>query len=386
MPVSMTSSLSSAPTSPVIASSLGSMSPNLTRSIGTNVLANLARPLFAGGPQDIVATPDIYTVNNNNVINSPVGKFAGFNGSSITNNFVQGSAGFLASITNTALVSIASGNSLSQTASLMEGRLASAAGQMVSGLSVTLQSYIAQNVNLATSEILGTASPYVSSNAFNQVEVGSNGNYATVSTGDYNTVLQTMTMSNQLAGSNIVQMNDVGAGSAILSATLTSLITLGLADVVASLVGSTSGHMATATRRALSTNVRQAVAQSDLATLQLCINQLGVGGVLTQMPNAALALVQGYRLPNGATRASYTNLATQLTGILSQLAPGWDTTQRNGVSVPSLTYFAKASKDALTLLGTISSYQVPALIGPTYPPQRFLTALRQEYPSAVTLQ
>jgi hypothetical protein len=341
--------------------------------------------MFAGGPQDVVATPDIYSINNNNVINSPVGRFSPFNGSSVVNNFVQGSAGFLSSITNSAISSIASGNSLTQTARLMEGRLQAAAGQVMGSLASGLQYSIAQNVNLALGEATGSVLGPVS-NGFNDVEMYVGGNTTNLSVTDYSSTMQTVSIANQMAGSNIIGFNDVGASSAVLSTTLSSLITLGLIAGAAALIESTSTSMPTATHRALAANIRTAVSQSDLATIQLCITKLGIGGVLTQMPNAGLALMRGYRMPSGTTQDQYAALATTFLGVMNQLAPNWDSTSRAGTTITSLSYFAQASKDALTMLKTQSEYLVPCLIAASYPPQAMLTALRQEYPTAVTLR
>lgn len=346
----------------------------LTTTLGTNILANLAKPMFAGGPTDVVATPDVYTVNSNNVINTPVGKFSSYDGSSILNSFQQRATGFLTSITQTAATALASGYSISFAGSTIQNRLQVTAGQAVSSLAFGLQNVIAQNVAGLTST------------AFGEIETVIGGQTQTIQTSDFESATNSLQLANQLSGvSNLITINDVGSSTALLTSVTSSLITLGLSAAVGALVNNTSGTMATATKRALAANVQQAVNASDLASIQLCITQLGIGGVLQQMPNAGLTLVQTYKMPSGTTASGYAALATTFLGILNQLAPAWDTTTRNGASVPSLTYFAKASQDALTLLKTQTAYLIPCLIASTYPAQDMVKALRQEYPTAVTL-
>jgi len=350
----------------------------LTTAIGTNVLANLAKPLFAGGPQDVVATPDIYQINSNNVINTPVGRFSSFDGSSLLNSFVQGSTGFLSTITQSATLALGSGASVSSVQSQLTNRIKAVAGQTVTSLEYGLQNIVAQNVAGIVSEGI--------SGAANLIETTVGGVTQTVNVSNYAQASQSIQLANQLSGnSNLITINDVGASSALLSGITNQLLTLGLTAAVASLINSTSSTMKTATQKALGANVQTAIGQSDLASIQLCIDQLGVGGVLTQMPNAALALMKGYHLPTGTTSDQYATLATTFLGIINQLAPGWDTVTRGSTSLTSLTYFAQASQDALTLLKTQSDYVVPCLIASQYPPQAMLTALRQEYPSAATL-
>jgi hypothetical protein len=345
-----------------------------------NILASIAPTLFGGGPSDIVATPDVYGISSSNVINSPVGKFNGFDGS-ILNNLKSGSFGSLASLTNIAASLLGLPGNVTIGAAGIANRLGGAAGQPIGSLPSSLQSLMGQSVQGQQS-------------SFGLLNTVINGVESNTVTGDMASALAVLGLVNQVTGNaTTVSYTDVGASSTVLSAITTSLIGLGLGAAVAALV-TAPGTSTAAVNSALKANVAQAIAASDLATVQLCITTLGVGGVTSQVPNAALLLMSGYKLPTGTPATSYAAIYAQLLSIIRQLAPTFDTVIRQtvdvnktvvGVAVLSLKYFASASADVLTLFKTDPAFATQCAIAKAYPSVDIVTALKTEYPAMLKL-
>jgi hypothetical protein len=169
-----------------------------------------------------------------------------------------------------------------------------------------------------------------------------------------------------------------------------SLIGLGLSDVLSTFIGTqtaTTSTGQTVGAAALAQNVAQALQASDLTTVALCITNLGVGGVLSQVPTAALQLVQYFKIPTGTTSSGYAALWEQLEGLLSQLNPNWEYATYNNTQYPNLLYFTTASADCRTVMATSTDPVViaGAAIGGTYPQVAALTTLQSMYPNMLNL-
>lgn len=346
-----------------------------------SVLADLAPTLFSGGPKDIVATPDVYgitsdTLSSSKVINTSVGKFNPFNSQSL-NNLRSGSVGILSSLTSMANLSSLVNTVPSFSNSSTLSRLTSVMGVSTGGLSATFQQTLMQATGL-------------NSGSYGSVLVNSGGLLSEVTTTDVPGTIQTLSTLNMMAGSTLATTTDVGAQNTATSAITTVLIGLGLSGLLASFIqsqtasGSTTAASATV---ALQQNVQQAIQASDLATIQLCITNLGVGGVLAQVPDAPLQIVKAYAIPANTPSTGYAALWTQLNGILIQLAPNWQTMQWAGATYPSLAYFTGASADCLKVMQTSGDPTIvtSAIIGPSYQPEPSLSTLSQMYPYMLQL-
>jgi hypothetical protein len=355
----------------------------------TSILANLAPTLFQGGPSDIVATPDVYTLNSNTInanttVNTNVGKYNP-SPTGVINNLLTGSTGILSSLTSLSSLSSLTATVVSITAASTLSRLASATGIPVNSMTAGMQVAIGTALNL-------------NANNFNTALVSVGNSTVSVNTNDVPTTVSLIGMVNQLAGETIADATDVGASATAASAITNQLITAGLSSVLEGFITSqtqpTITNNGTTTQTvgqvALSQNVMTAIQASDLTTLQLCITQLGVGGVLQQVPNAALLLLQNYAIPAGTAASGYAACWTALEAILVQLAPNWETTQRGGTTVDSLTYFQSASKDAITVMLAQTAGSDPialtgAAIASGFQSEATLTTLQQMYPNMLVL-
>ena len=354
-----------------------------TPPITSAILANLSPSLFQAGPKDVVATPDIYTlssstINANQTVNTNVGKFNPTSGSLI-NNLLSGSSGILSGITTALGLAVALSNPASLTNPSTLARLASAAGIPVSSMPSSVQLALNQSVNL-------------NSNNYNSLVITSGNVTQSVTTGDVAGATSILGLVNALSGSSsYVVVTDVGPQTSVVSAVVSGIISMGLSSTLEGFLATQSTPVTvssgvttqTVAQVALQQNVQAAIQASDLTAIQLCITSLGVGGVLAQMPNAALALVSGYKMPPATTGVQYAALWQSLLAIIVQLAPNWNTVLRNGVATPCLTYFTAASKDCLTLMATDTAHEatiIGAAIGSAYKPEAALTTLQSMYP------
>lgn len=349
-----------------------------------NVLANVTSTLFQGGPKDIVATPDIYNLNSNQInsgqtVNTTVGRFNPQNSSSIIGNLVAGAIGALTSLTGlsagsvASLVTTAAALSNPNTLSRLTTSLGVSATSLSSGFQVSLNTAI--NLN---------------SNNFTTLTATVGGVTVGITTGDVSGTLGLLNSVNNMAGTTLVTTTDVGAQVTSLSAMTSSLLALGLNDVVSGLIATqtaTTGSGQTVGAAALAQNVQQAIQSSNLATVALCITTLGVGGVLAQVPTAALQLVQYFAIPKGTLSAGYASLWGQLLTILVELNPNWEYTTYNNVSYPNLLYFTSASADCRKVMATSSDPIVVAgaAIGSAFKQEASLTTLQAMYPYMLTI-
>lgn len=350
----------------------------------SNILANVTSTLFQGGPKDIVATPDVYNltssqINSSQTVNTTVGRFNPQNSSSIIGNLMAGAVGTLASLTGLSSSGVAA---LATTAAALTNpdtvsRLSSVLGVNSNTLSSTFQVALNSSINL-------------NSNSFTSLMVAAAGVTVAVATGDVSGTLGILNTVNNMAGSQIVSTTDVGSQVTAVSALTSSLISLGLSSAVSSLISSqtaTTPSGSTVGATALAQNVQQAIQASDLATVALCITNLGVGGVLAQVPTAALQLVQYFKIPTGTLSSGYAALWTQLLGILVQLNPNWEYATYNNTQYPNLLYFTTASADCRTVMATSTDpiVLVGAAVGGSFSQEAALTTLQQMYPAMLNL-
>lgn len=121
----------------------------------------------------------------------------------------------------------------------------------------------------------------------------------------------------------------------------------------------------------------------DLEMLNFFIDDLTGPVIMGRYPDAIRNILQNYKLPHKGVvdlEGEYTNLINTIV----RLDPNWDTTTRNGVTVPNLFNFSKMSKDAVYLLSTYSSsnYVVEALIAKSYLKNEVPKLLRAQFPKA----
>lgn len=356
----------------------------------STILANLSPALFQAGPTDVVATPDVYTVNSsqinsNTTINTSVGRFNSFD-NSLLGNLRSGSVGILASISSLGSLGSLTNIAASLTTANVAARVGGAMGIPVdASLPASFSMALTQSVNLNSGNYTSLL-----------VSLAGGGTQSILTADVAGTTSMLQAVNNMSGNSKLVTVTDVGASVSAATAITNTLISLGLTAVVASFTSSlttaspiqNNGKTSyTVGQQALSQNVLQAIQQSDMATVQLCITQLGAGGVLSQVPNAVTLLCQYYRIPAGTVSSGIAALWTTLKGILTTLAPTWNMTSRNGQLIPSLQVFQAASADCLTIMKTDADDTIvdAAWIAKDFPTEDALTTLEQMYPYMLKL-
>ncbi len=172
---------------------------------------------------------------------------------------------------------------------------------------------------------------------------------------------------------------DVGSESALLSGTMREAIALGVPGTVETLVANAKDSEVA--YNALYANLLVAIEYSDLDAILLMLDNVGVNGYLSQVPDAVPRLLQNYKLPTNTSSAQYDAELTALLAVLVRFSPTWGSVIRGSTAVDNLTAFSQLSDDAKTLMLRDETLQIPVLIGPTYGiSQDLLQELQTYYP------
>lgn len=359
---------------------------SLTSGQKQNLLdSKLASTIFTTGPLDELLTVDALGISDSGILNTLAGKLSGFSTSALD---AFRSGGGIAAELSKMISSSLSGVKLDPAA--LASRVVDVLGgnsSMLSSLTSKLTSTLTQGLSFGGGglpTLSGAAEALVRSAGvdpaiYTQV-IGVVGGvaheFSSVNPQDAQGVFNLI--SSFTGDSELAQMIDVGAEANVLSATFGELISLGLPEAIP-LVMAQAGTQE-ATGYALRANLPRALAASDLQTIALVIEKLGIEQAVADVPNAGQRLLHYYKLPAGAPTSQHIDLYNALSNMLDQLQPGWGTVLRDGVAVSDLELFSTASPDALTLLRTNSSYAVAAMIAPSYPEVNLIAQAKKRYP------
>lgn len=351
------------------ASSLSSLtSQDLTSAIPAGVTSKISSRLvdsvFTAGPQDKLDAVDVYGVKSSSLINTALQAAQSF-GEDVLGMFRR-SSGLLPNLAN--VLSLSS-SGLNINGGNLTNRIINSLGGstgVINGLSASLKDTLVNTAGLDP-------------NIYNQAVAVVGNITMSLETNQLSDARGVFDLINRVTGqSGLAQFFDVGAEANLISGLTGELIQLGVPDAIDVLVQ--NAKQSKAAEAALLGNVMGAIQKSDMKTIQLMINKLGVGGVLAKVPNAAYLILTFYQIPSGSKSSDYSGLLTTMVGIVSTLKPDWNTYTRNGVTVDNLAPFTYASKDALTLFKQSPTYAAAATIAPTYPAVDLVKYAKQTYP------
>ena len=332
----------------------------------SNLLSKLAPTILTTGAKDQLITKDVYTLDGESVLNSPIGKLKGFS-TDFMEDVRQHSSGILDSVAG--MVKVGAGGDISLDKDSLTKRASLFLGVPLSNLNRSIADKLVKNSGMDP-------------NLFRSIVGTVDGVATTITAGGLDNTRGIFNLINRVTGdSDIAQLLDVGAEASVLHGIVSEAIRLGLPSAVDTVIQKSKN--AKAAQAALLNNVSGALYASDLDTLNLMLSKIGVGGILAKVPDAAERLLQSYRFPAGTTPSQYPTLYTTLTGILDQLKPGWGTYTRNGNTVGDLTLFARASQDAITLFKTQTVYKEAATIASTFLPVSLPKLGKTLYPYAL---
>lgn len=165
-------------------------------------------------------------------------------------------------------------------------------------------------------------------------------------------------------GARMEGFTDIGSESSLMAGIMREAIALGVPDAIDVLVENARNDEVA--YNALYANMVVAVEHSDLDSIQIMINKIGVNAFLAQVPNAVPLLLSSYELPIGTMDEEYETELLALEAVLGALRPNWYQVKRGAVFVNDLTAYADLSADARKLLLRREEHQVAAIIGSTY--------------------
>jgi hypothetical protein len=128
-------------------------------------------------------------------------------------------------------------------------------------------------------------------------------------------------------------------------------------------------------------NLRLAALRSDLSTINAIVDQTGRAAALAKEPSLVTDILRYYSWGSGVSRKEYPSKRDELLNTLDRLDSNWARKQRGGRWVDNLEPFSVASSQALTLLEQ-SSYQLQAMMAPSYSPANYRTVVRKYHPFA----
>lgn len=178
--------------------------------------------------------------------------------------------------------------------------------------------------------------------------------------------------------SEILGIFDLAAESAIMSSMIDYAIKAGAVDLLDDLVVKASTQEII--RVAYLNNVRVSLGYGDLVALNKIIDRIGVGGVLSQVPDAIKVILTMYRFPQGVNSSNVGSTYTQLLNTLGRIDPNWFQYRRNGEWITRLDPFTYASPDALSMFINDPLYQDEAMIAPKYPAVELVGSIKATFP------
>lgn len=330
---------------------LGGALGQLSDTAGKNLTgASLVSGFLSTGPKDNLLVTDTYGVSDNGILNNLGDKLTGFAREKFDE--LRRSPSLVTDLTSMVFSggknwSISKDNLIDRVVGTLGGRTG-----ILNGLSDTLRSSLTNGTGLPA-DIYDTAVMIIRGETrnFNAGDVQS--------ARDMYGLLNQITRGDQLGG-----FFDIGSESALMSGVMREAIALGVPDAISVLVENAQADEVA--YNALYANMLVAVENSDLDTINLMIEKVGVNAFLAQIPNAVPLLLSSYELPVGSNSDDYDTEWEALQTVLASLRPNWHRVQRDGTWVNVLTAYSEVSDDARKLLLREDEHMVATLIGSTY--------------------
>lgn len=326
--------------------------------------AKIAQGFLSNGPRAETLTEDVYGVSDNSILNNLGDKITGFAKDAF--NDIRKSPGLVTDLTTMVVSGGANWGVLKD--NLADRVVSSLGGKrgLVNNLAGTFKSGIVGGLGLPD-DIYDTVVVTIADKTSNFK-------------GEVNGARQVFSLINQVTkSSQLSSFFDVGSESALMSGVMREAIALGVPDAIDVLVENAKDDQIA--YNALYANMRVAVESSDLDTIMLMIDKVGVNTFRAQVPDAAALLLANYELPVGTTTEDYDSELIALQLVLDVLDPNWDKVERNGEWIQTLTPFADISDDARKLLMRDENFMVASLVGSQYSdPANLIDELKKMYP------
>ena len=350
---------------------LGSTLSKLTDSASKNLAgASLVEGFLVTGPDDKSLVVDTYGVSDNGILNGLGKELLG--GAKDAFDDIRQSPNLVSDLVSMAMSGKAN---WAITKEGLANRIVSSLGGRT-GIVNNLSSHLKESIGNASGLPEGIFDTVVSLLGSDRVSFNA---------GQMDTAKEVFSLINQITSSNEMKgFFDIGSESALMSSVMREAIALGVPKAIDVLVENAKDDQIA--YNALYANLQVAFENSDLDTINLMIEKLGLNAVLAQVPNAVPMLLTYYELPTGTPSSNYPVDLAALKTALTTLRPNWGQVQRNGTWVSDLTAFADISDDARILLMLDEDLQVPVLIGSTYGQRVDLMAsLKKLHPFLPTL-
>lgn len=346
----------------LLSSALGSISDSGVKNLAS---AKIVQGFLSNGPKAETLVTDVFGVSDNNILNGLGEKVTGFAKDAF--NDIRKSPGLVTDLT--AMVK-SGGKNWSVTKEGLADRVMSSLGGkrgLVNNLAGTFKSSLVGGLGLPD-------------DIYDAVVV-TIGNKTSNFKGEVNNARQVFSLINQVTNSTqLTGFFDVGSESALMSSVMGEAIALGVPDAIEVLVENAKDDQIA--YNALFANMQVAVENSDLDTILLMLDKVGVNTFKAQVPNAATLLLSNYELPVGTTVEAYDSELAALKLALTALDDKWNLTQRGDEWIMDLTPFAEISGDARTLFMRDDELMVASMIGPQYSQIKLTDELKQMYPLA----
>ncbi len=348
---------------------LGGTLSKLSDSASKNLTgASLVQGFLSTGPKDTTLVTDVYGVSDNNILNSLGDKLTGFARDKFDE--LRRSPSLVTDLTSMIMSggknwSISKDNLTNRIVGTLGGRTG-----LINSLSDSLKGTIINATGLP--ENIYDNAVMVINNSQHGFNAGNVENAREVYS-----LLSQITRGTQLGG-----FFDIASESALFSGVMREAIALGVPDAINVLVE--NAQTDEVAYNALYANMLVAVENSDLDTINLMIERVGVNRFLAQVPNAVPLLLSSYELPVGSNSDDYDTEWAALQAVLSALRPNWFQAKRGTGWISNLTAFSDLSDDARKLILRDDDYMVPALIGSAYNQRPdVIDELQRMYPLAV---
>jgi hypothetical protein len=345
---------------------LGSTLSKLTDTASKNLAgANLVAGFLETGPEDKSLVVDPYGVSDNKILNALSDQISGIAKDAFNN--IRQSPNLVSDL----VTMVASGKTnWAITKEGLANRVVSALGGRT-GILNNLSSGLKDSITNATGLPEGIYDTAVALLGGQRVNFNA---------GQMDSAKEVFSLINQITASNEMKgFFDIGSESSLMASVMREAIALGVPDAIDVLVDNAKDDQIA--YNALYANVQVAFESSDLDTINLMIEKIGVNGILAQVPNAVPLLLSYYELPGGTTSENYDNELDALKAVLTTLRPNWGLVMRDGEWISDLTAFAEISDDARKLMMRDSDLLIPVLIGSTYAQRNNLMAdLKKQYP------
>ncbi len=328
------------------------------------VSARIVPGFLTNGPKAETLTEDVYGVSDNNLLNNVGDKITGFAKDAF--NDIRKSPSLVTDLTS--LVMSGGKNWAVTKEGLADRVMGSLGGKrgLISNLGSQFKETIAGGLGLPD-DIYDTIVVTIADKT-------------TSFRGEPSNARQVFSLVNQVTrDSQLSGYFDVGSESALMSGVMREALALKVPDVIDVLVENAKDDQIA--YNALYANMREAVEQSDLDTILLMIQKVGINAFKSQVPDAATLLLQNYVLPVGTTTEEYDSELESLKVVLLLLDDRWDQIERNGTWIQDLTPFANISDDAQKLMQRDDELMVPSLIAGKYTTSpKLVDELQQMYP------